>query len=72
MSGDGAGLLSVPGYLINLDSRRAWVTLLAVGAGSRSLCFVLRFFLSRLTFLFFVPLSWRRFDIDGNTVTKGR
>ena len=41
---------------------------LAVGVGG----VVWTFFLSSITYLFFLPLSGRRTDIDWNTVSKGR
>ena len=42
-------------------------TALAVGAGGD----YLDIFLSSIISLFFLPLSWRRSDIDCNTVSKG-
>ena len=54
------GKLPVPGRPTNLDKRRATPTALAVGAGGDCLDIVF----SRLSFLFFLPLSGTRPDID--------
>ena len=45
-----------------------WPTALAVGAGGSCLAI---FFFSSVISPLFLPLSGRRFDIDGNTVSKG-
>ena len=60
------GKLPVPGH------PTIWMTVgqgpmvLAVGVGGGCL----DIFLSSITSLFFLPVSWRRPDIDGNTVSK--
>ena len=56
--------LPVPGRPTNLENSRQEPAVLAVGAGG--------FFPSHLSFLFFLPLSGRRADVDCNTVSKGR
>ena len=61
------GKLSVPGRPTSLDDSRAR----AYCACSRCGWGLFGQFFSRLSFLF-LPLSWRRSDIDGNTVSKGR
>ena len=60
--------LPVLGRPTNLDYSWARVNELAVYAGG-GLC---GHFFSHLSFLFFLPLSGRRPDIDSNRVSKGR
>ena len=54
------GKLPVPGRPANLDYSRARASSLAVGAGGACL----DIFFTHLSFLFFLPLSGRRHDID--------
>ena len=54
------GKLPVPGRLTYLDNSRQGPAALAVGAGG----VVWTLFLSSIIYLLFLPLSWRRFDID--------
>ena len=62
------GKLSVPGRPSSLDNSRAR----AYCACSRCGLGLFGYFFSRLSFLFLLPLSGRRPDVDLNTVSKGR
>ena len=59
--------IPVPGRPTNLDDSRQGLIAIAGSAGGGCL----DIFLSSITY-FFLPLSGRRQDIDGNTVSKGR
>ena len=54
------GKLPVPGRPANLDYSRTRASALAKGANG----VVWTFFFSHLSFLFFLPLSWRQPDMD--------
>ena len=58
------GAMVLAGLLSNLDNRRARVYCACSGCGWG--------FRTSIMSLFFLPLSGRRPNIDGNTVSKGR
>ena len=62
------GKLPMPGRPADFESRRARANY----ACSRYGLGCLDIFLSSFISLFFLPLFWRRSDIDRNTVSKGR
>lgn len=57
--GDGAGKFSVPGLLTTLTYSRARPTVLAVGQMG-----LIAYFLSLAYYIYFLPLSRKRLDID--------